>query len=93
MNRLAHRHMQQAVTALVDGELDAATEAAVEAHLRDCWGCSGDAELARMVKASLHHLADRNRDALTAMRLRRFASGFSAAEGSSSRSHLPRRRS
>lgn len=77
MNRIAHRRMQRAVTAFVDGELDAATEAAVEAHLRDCWDCSGDVELARMVKASLHHLADRDRDALTAMRLRRFAAGLS----------------
>ena len=77
MNWLAHRRMQRAVTASVDGELDAATAAAVEAHLRDCWDCSGDAELARMVKASLHNLADRERDALTAVRLRRFATGLS----------------
>lgn len=76
MNRIAHRRMQRAVTALVDGELDAATQAAVEAHLRDCFDCSGDAELARMVKASLHNLADRQRDALTAVRLRRFAAGL-----------------
>jgi anti-sigma factor RsiW len=77
MNRIAHRRMQRTVTAFVDGELDAATEAAVEAHLRDCWDCSGDVELARMVKASLHHLADRDQDALTALRLRRFAAGLS----------------
>lgn len=76
MNRLAHRRMQRAVTAFVDDELDAATGATVEAHLRDCWDCSGDVELARMVKASLRHLADRNRDALTAHRLRRFATGL-----------------
>ncbi len=76
MNRIAHRRMQRAVTAFVDGELDAATEVTVEAHLRDCFDCSGDAELARMVKVSLHNLADRQRDALTAVRLRRFATGL-----------------
>lgn len=77
MNWLAHRRMQRAVTAYVDGELDAATAATVSAHLRDCFDCSGDAELARIVKASLHNLADRERDALTAVRLRRFAAGLS----------------
>ncbi|MGQ0618279.1 MAG: zf-HC2 domain-containing protein [Acidimicrobiia bacterium] len=77
MNWLAHRRMQRAVTAFVDGELDASTAAAVETHLRDCWDCSGDAELARMVKASLRNLAHRDRDALAAVRLRRFATGLS----------------
>lgn len=77
MNWLAHRRMQRAVSAFVDGELDRGMEAAVEAHLRECWDCSGDAELAHMVKVSLHHLADRERDALTAVRLRRFAAGLS----------------
>jgi anti-sigma factor RsiW len=73
MNRIAHRRMQRAVTAFVDGELDAATAATVASHLRDCFDCSGDAELARMVKASLHNVAHRERDLLTAVRLRRFA--------------------
>lgn len=77
MNRIAHRRMQRAVTAFVDGELDAAAAALVEAHLQDCFDCSGDAELSRMVKVSLHNLADRQRDVLTAVRLRRFASGLS----------------
>lgn len=77
MNRIAHRRMQRAVTAFVDGELDAAAAVIVEAHLRDCFDCSGDAELARMVKASLHNLADRQRDVLSAVRLRRFATGLS----------------
>lgn len=77
MNRFAHRRLQRAVSAFVDGEVDAATATAVEAHLRDCFDCSGDAELARMAKVSLHNLADRQRDVLTAVRLRRFASGLS----------------
>ncbi len=69
--------MQRAVTAFVDGELDAATAALVEAHLRDCFDCSGDAELARMVKTSLQNLGQRQRDVLTTARLRRFATGLS----------------
>ena len=77
MNRIAHRRLQRAVSAFVDGELGAAMAATVEAHLRDCFDCSGDVELARMVKASLHHLADCQRDVLTAARLRRFATGLS----------------
>ena len=77
MNRIAHRRLQRAVSAFVDGELDAATAATFGAHLRDCFDCSGDVELARMVKVSLHNLADRQRDVLTAVRLRRFASGLS----------------
>lgn len=77
MNRIAHRRMQRAVSAFVDGEVDAGTAASVEAHLRECFDCSGDAELARMVKASLHNLADRQRDVLTAVRLRWFATGLS----------------
>lgn len=73
MNWLAHRRMQRAVSAFVDSELDAAATAAVAAHLRVCWDCSGDAELTRMMKRSLHHLAHRDRDALAEVRLRRFA--------------------
>ncbi|MGH9185184.1 MAG: zf-HC2 domain-containing protein [Acidimicrobiales bacterium] len=77
MNWLAHRRLQRAVSAFVDGELDGDTFAAVATHLRECWGCSGDAELARLMKASLRHLRDRDRDVLVAMRLRRFAAQLS----------------
>jgi anti-sigma factor RsiW len=69
--------MRRAVSAFVDGELDDAAAAVVEAHLRDCFDCSGDAELARLVKVSLRNLADRERDAVTAVRLRRFAAALS----------------
>lgn len=78
MNRIAHRRMQRAVTAFVDGELAAATEATVAAHLRGCFECSGEAELQRMVKTALRNLADRERDTVTVVRLRRFATGLSS---------------
>lgn len=74
MTRLAHRRMKRALSAYVDGELDAPTSDAVAAHLRECWDCSGDAEIIRMVKRSLRTLGDRERDALGALRVRRFAS-------------------
>ncbi len=60
----------------MDGELDTATAATIAAHLRECWECSGDAELARLVKRSLRNLATRERDALATARLRRFAAGL-----------------
>jgi len=65
--------MRRAVSAYVDGELDEQHSARVEAHLRECWGCSGDAELTRLVKRSLQNLGHRQRDTLAVVRLQRFA--------------------
>jgi len=76
MNRLSHRRMRRAVSAFDEGVFDGDTAAAVAAHLRRCWGCSGDAELARMMKRSLRRLADRQPDSLAAVRLRRFAASL-----------------
>ncbi len=75
MSKWAHRRTKRLVSAYVDGELDQAASAAVAAHLRECWGCSGDVEITRMVKRSLRNLGDRDRgrDALGTLRLRRFA--------------------
>ncbi|MPY93714.1 MAG: hypothetical protein GEV08_11835 [Acidimicrobiia bacterium] len=73
MHWLAHRRMKQAVSAFLDGELDPPVMAEVHAHLRRCWDCSSDAELGRLVKRSLRHLAARDQDTLGARRLRRFA--------------------
>jgi anti-sigma factor RsiW len=75
MSPLTHRRMRRAVTAYLDGELDATDAHAVAAHLRECWACSGDAEVTRMIKRSL-----RNRrcdDFLAVVRLRRFAARLS----------------
>ncbi len=76
MNPLSHRRLRRAVSAFVDGELDGKTAAAVAAHLRLCWGCSGDTELARMMKCSLRRCADREPELLAAVRLRRFAASL-----------------
>jgi anti-sigma factor RsiW len=71
MNPFTHRRLRGAVGAYVDGELDPAATAAVAAHLWECWACSGDAEMTRMIKRSLQQR--RGRDVLATVRLRRFA--------------------
>ena len=74
MTWLNHRRLERALSAYLDGELDAAASANMTAHLRDCWGCSGEAELLRLVKRSLRNLGHRHSDVLGAARLRRLAS-------------------
>jgi anti-sigma factor RsiW len=74
MSPMKHRWMRRAVGAYVDGEIDDAAAAAVSAHLRECWYCSGDAEQLRMIKQSLRNR--RNGDALAVLRLRRFVARF-----------------
>lgn len=70
----AHRQMRRAIDAYVDGELHTpARIAAVQAHLDQCWGCSGYAETLRLLKRSLRRLAQRQPADLAAARLRRWA--------------------
>ncbi len=76
MTWVAHRRLKRALSAHLDGELDAAASAVVAAHLRECWECSGDAELLRMVKRSLRNLRERQADRLATVRLYRFAARF-----------------
>lgn len=75
----AHRRMQRAVGAYVDGELRSPTRiTAVRAHLDECWGCSGYAETLRLLKRSLRGLATRQPTDLVAARLRRWATDLMA---------------
>jgi anti-sigma factor RsiW len=74
MSPLAHRRMSRAVAAYLDGELDAAGAMAVAAHLRECWDCSRETEVLRMIKRSLRRRP--HDDVLAVLRLRRFASGL-----------------
>jgi anti-sigma factor RsiW len=73
MQTLRHRAVRRDVTAYFDGELDADRTAAVLRHVRGCWGCSGDLETLRMLRAALRRRAAVPR--LDAARLRRFAEG------------------
>jgi predicted anti-sigma-YlaC factor YlaD len=70
----AHRRMRRAVDAYIDGELGSPQRfVEVQAHLDECWGCSGYAETVRLLKRSLRRLADRQPTDLAAARLRRWA--------------------
>lgn len=60
------------VEAYVDSALPSVASARVATHLSECWGCSEDAELLRMVKASLRRRPQRV-SSLEVARLRRFA--------------------
>jgi anti-sigma factor RsiW len=77
MSWWTHRRIRRDVSAYLDGEVGAATASAVRANLRQCWACSGDAELTRMIKHSLHNLASRHDDVVALMRLRRRFHGAS----------------
>lgn len=48
-----------AAEAFADGELSASLRGPVQAHLRECWGCSEDIEVLRMMKASLRRQSTR----------------------------------
>jgi anti-sigma factor RsiW len=76
MLKSAHDRMRRATDAYLDGELPPDGAAAVEAHLHECWGCSGYAETLRLMKRSLRRLRDRRPTELTAARLRRWAEGL-----------------
>ncbi len=73
MRTWAHRRTKRLLSAYVDGELDPVAAAAVAAHLRECWGCSGDVEVTRTIKRSLRNQGDFDHDTLGTLRLRRFA--------------------
>lgn len=73
-----HRRMRRQVEAWVDGELSGAAAAVVRRHLDECWGCSEDAELLRLMKVALGRLSGREPAGLAAMRLRRWASHLGA---------------
>ena len=67
-----HRRWRRAGEAFADGELSPSLRGPVQNHLQECWGCSENVELLRMVKASLRRQSAR----LTPMeiaRLRRVA--------------------
>jgi anti-sigma factor RsiW len=76
MDRWTHRRYRRQVSAFVDGELDPPATAAMERHVRDCWGCSGAVEQIRLIKLSLARLSGRRPEPISAARLRRWARGL-----------------
>ncbi|WP_372595216.1 zf-HC2 domain-containing protein [Actinotalea sp.] len=73
MNLLRHRRLRRRLVPYLDGELDAGPAGEVAAHLRDCWGCSGDAETNRLIRAALRHMGADGTVSLPVVRLQRFA--------------------
>ena len=86
MSTWAHRRTKRLLSAYVDGELDPVATGAVAAHLRECWGCSGDVEVTRTIKRSLHLLGDRDHDTLGTLRLRHFAAQLAPEQTGPARS-------
>jgi anti-sigma factor RsiW len=81
MNGVRHRRYQRSLGAYLDGELDPRSAERVAAHLDECWGCSGDAQLLRSMKASLQNFARRLPPDLTSARLRRWATNVDSWAG------------
>lgn len=76
MRMRGHRRLRRQVAALVDGEVRADEAAAVNRHLDECWDCSDDAEILRLMKVALARLAGREPADVAARRLRRWAEGL-----------------
>ncbi len=69
-----HRRMRRRVEAYVDGQAATTAETCtVQAHLRECWSCSGEAELLWLIKRSLRLRIDRQPTDLATARLRTWA--------------------
>jgi len=73
VNFLRHMRAARELGAYLDGELPPHRSAAITAHLRECWRCSGDARILRMIKHSLGRPAQGGSSSLTSARLRRYA--------------------
>ncbi|MGH2686464.1 MAG: hypothetical protein ACRDJP_13455 [Actinomycetota bacterium] len=72
----SHRRRRRQVMAYVDGEVDANVGHDAAEHIRECWDCSGEADLLRLVKHALNRLGSSRPDDLTAARLKRWARGL-----------------
>lgn len=73
MHPVRHLLLSPRLGPYLDGELDPALEARVRAHLRECWRCSGELELLRLIAAALRQHRSAGPPALAVTRLRRFA--------------------
>lgn len=73
MHPVRHLLLNPRLGPYLDGELDSALEARVRAHLRECWRCSGELELQRLIRAALRQCRAARPSSLAVTRLRRFA--------------------
>lgn len=73
MNVLRHMRAARELGAYLDGELPPHRRTAITAHLRECWRCSGDARILRMIKHSFGRSAQGGSSSLASARLHRYA--------------------
>jgi anti-sigma factor RsiW len=78
MTLLGHHRHRLSLDAYVDGELDLRGAAAVAAHVDECWGCSGELQWRRLIKASTQGIGGRRADELALARLRRWGRGLTS---------------
>ena len=63
----------QRLDAYVDQELVPTERARIDAHLHDCWNCSGEVQTRRRIRASLRQLGRQRPHELGSARLRDWA--------------------
>ena len=73
MHPVRHLLLSRRLGPYLDRELDLALEARVRAHVRECWRCSGELELQRLIRAALRQRRGGGPPSLAVTRLRRFA--------------------
>lgn len=76
MMTLGHGRHRRRLDAYVDGELDLRRTRSVAAHVADCWGCSGELQWRRLIKASAEGIGDRGAADLALARLQRWGRGL-----------------
>lgn len=68
-----HLWVRRDVEALLDDELDGARARRVRDHVSECWPCSGQVELTRLVRAALRRSHRDGPSSLTLRRLTKFS--------------------
>lgn len=76
MRALSHLRCRRNIGHFADGELGAASQQALAAHLLECDGCRRELDMVRAIKASLGRLAEAEPPALAATRLRRWSASL-----------------
>lgn len=85
MHPVRHLLLNPRLGPYLDGELDPALEARVLTHLRECWRCSGELELQRLIRSALRQSRATGPSSLAVTRLRRFAASARRATPGESR--------
>jgi len=76
MTPFGHRRHRRRLDAYVDGELDLGRAQSTASHVAGCWGCSGELQWRRLIKASVEGIGEHGARDLASARLRRWAEGL-----------------